>query len=57
MGEQRLAREEGGQKGRRRRQQEDAPAAIGQPDQEAEARQDAEKVHSSDPIQQLIEIE
>ncbi len=41
----------------KRRQQQHAPAPEGEPDQQPEPNQNAEKPHPSDPFQQDIEIE
>jgi len=57
MGEQRLPGEGRGDEGRSRRQQKHRPAAIGQPDEEAEARQDADQAHGSEFLQQPVDVE
>ena len=46
--QQRLAGEAGGDEGGDRRQQQRAPAPKCQPDEQAEAEQDAEQTHASD---------
>ena len=56
MGEQRLPRKGGREKRRGGRQQENAPAAIGEPDQQSESDQDAQETHRSALRQQHVEI-
>ena len=59
VGQQRLAGEQRRDQGRQRRQQQHAPAAEGERDQQAEAEQDAEKSHRHHCSirQQRVEIE
>jgi hypothetical protein len=45
VGEQRFAREGGGEERCGRREQQDAPSAIGEPDQQTEAEKDADEPH------------
>jgi len=57
MREQRLAR--GGSSNQRGRgcDQQNAPATIGEPDEEGEAKQDPDEAHGSDLLQQRVEVE
>jgi hypothetical protein len=61
MGKQRLTRDGGGHQRRGGRQQQHAPTAIRQPDEQPEREEDAEKPHlhpvTSDTFQQNVEIE
>jgi hypothetical protein len=56
-GEQGLARDCGSDKRRGGRQQQNAPASIRQPDEQPERKEDAEKPHASDTLQQHVEIQ
>ncbi len=57
MREQRLA----GQSRRKhrggRRKQEDAPGAVGEPDEQSERDEDADQPHASDPLEQDVDIQ
>jgi hypothetical protein len=56
VGEQRLSRESGAQQRRSRGEQQDAPAAKGQPDEERQAKQDAESPIASHALQQRVQV-
>ena len=57
MREQRLAGQCGGKDRGGRRKQEDAPAAVGEPDEKPEGDENAEEPHDSDPLEQNVDIE
>ena len=57
MGEQRLAGQSGGKDRGGGREQKDAPAPVGEKDQEPERDQNAEKPHRSDSLEQDVDVE
>jgi hypothetical protein len=57
VGEQRLSGQSCREDGGGGREEKNAPAAIGEPDQKAESDQNADKPHASDLFQQSINIE
>ena len=60
MGQQGLAGKECGHQGRGGRQEQDAPASVGEPNEKPQPQQDAGKsqdIHSLNPFEQVIQVE